>query len=233
MSKIAIVTGASCGIGLAISERLCKLGYEVHGFGRNFEKCSLNLLTFHKVILDIRETGKLQEEIRRIKKDGEVYMLVNNAGAAYYGLHEELNPAKISEMVRVNLETPMILTNLLLRDIKKNEGYIFNISSVTATQANPHGCAYGATKAGLSGFSKSLFEEQRKYGIKVVNIQPDLTDTDLYRNADFGVDDSEYAHLLKEDVADIVEQVLQKREGLVITDITVRPQLHRLKKKGM
>ena len=190
MSKIAIVTGASCGIGLAISERLCTLGYVVYGFGRNFEKCSLNQPTFHTVILDIRETRKLQEKIRRIKKEGEVCILVNNAGAAYYGLHEELNPAKISEMVRVNLETPMILTNLLLRDIKKNEGYIFNISSVTATQANPHGCAYGATKAGLSGFSKSLFEEQRKYGIKVVNIQPDLTDTDLYRNADFGVDDN-------------------------------------------
>lgn len=233
MSKIAIVTGASCGIGLAISERLCKLGYVVYGFGRNFEKCPLNHPTFHRVILDIRETGKLQEEIRRIKKEGEVHILVNNAGAAYYGLHEELNPAKISEMVRVNLETPMILTNLFLRDLKKNEGYLFNISSVTATQANPHGCAYGATKAGLSSFSKSLFEEQRKYGIKVVNIQPDMTDTDLYRNADFGVDDSEYAHLWKEDVADVVEEVLQKREGLVVTDITIRPQLHRLKKKGM
>lgn len=230
MSKIAIVTGASSGIGLSISERLCQLGYEVYGFGRNFDKCMLDSDHFHRVVLDIRETGKLQEEIKRIRKEGEVCILVNNAGTAYYGLHEELNPSKISEMVRVNLETPMILTNLLLRDLKQNKGYIFQISSVTATQANPHGCAYGATKAGLSSFSKSLFEEQRKYGIKVVNIQPDMTDTNLYRNADFGVDEDNMAHLFAEDISDVVEEVLTKRDGVVITDLTLRPQLHRIKR---
>lgn len=231
MSKIAIVTGASSGIGLAIAGCLCQFEYEVYGFGRDFQGCTLETSNFHKVVLDLRETEKLQKEIRQIRKAGDVCILVNNAGSAYYGLHEELNPAKISEMVRVNLEIPMIITNLLLRDLKKNEGYIFQISSVTATQTNPHGCAYGATKAGLSSFSKSLFEEQRKYGIRVINIQPDLTDTGLYRNADFTTDDSECTHLFAEDISDLLTDILQKRKGLVVTDVTIRPQLHRLKKK--
>ena len=54
----------------------------------------------------------------------------------------------------------MIITNLLLRDLKKNKGTIINISSITAEKTNPHGCAYGATKAGLTSFSHSLFEER-------------------------------------------------------------------------
>lgn len=78
----------------------------------------------------------------------------------------------------------MIITNLLLRDLKKNKGTIINISSITAEKTNPHGCAYGATKAGLTSFSHSLFEEARKYGVRVVNLEPDMTDTNLYRNAD-------------------------------------------------
>lgn len=231
MSDIAIVTGASGGIGLEISKRLLNKGYIVYGIGRDFSKCDIKDSEFNKIELDIRETQKLVEVIKNIRSSGKVKILVNNAGAAYYGLHEELNPSKISEIVRVNLEVPMILSNLLLRELKQNEGYIFNISSVTATQASPHGCAYGATKAGLSSFSKSLFEEQRKYGLKVINIQPDLTTTDLYRNADFTTDEAFNAHLIPADVGDVIDDCLNLREGTIITDISLRPQLHRIKKK--
>lgn len=125
----------------------------------------------------------------------------------------------------------MIITNLLLRDLKKNKGTIINISSITAEKTNPHGCAYGATKAGLTSFSHSLFEEVRKYGVRVVNIEPDMTDTKLYRNADFTVDENEAARLQPKEVADAVLYVLEQREGLVMTDITIRPQLHRIARK--
>lgn len=105
----------------------------------------------------------------------------------------------------------MIITNLLLRDLKKNKGTIINISSITAGKANPHGCAYGATKAGLTSFSHSLFEEARKYGVRVVNLEPDMTDTKLYRNADFTVDENEAARLQPVEVADAVIYVLEQR----------------------
>ena len=98
----------------------------------------------------------------------------------------------------------MIITNLLLRDLKKNKGTIINISSITAEKTNPHGCAYGATKAGLTSFSHSLFEEARKYGVRVVNLEPDMTDTNLYRNADFTVDENEAARIQPNEVADAV-----------------------------
>ena len=186
---------------------------------------------FHKITCDLCNTQKLIETIQDINKDHDISLLINNAGVGYYGLHEELNPQKISQMVRTNLEAPMIITNLLLRDLKKNAGIIVNTSSVTAGKSNPHGCAYGATKAGLTSFSRSLFDEARKYGVKVINIEPDMTATNLYRNADFTADEDAEARLLPEEIADAVWYAVSQREGLVVTDIVVKPQLHRIKRK--
>ena len=231
-NEAAIVTGASSGIGAAIAGRLCGLGYEVFGFGRDFEKeGSVDTERFHPVVCDLLDTDRLCRSVKEIASQHQVRILVNNAGVGYYGLHEELSPAKIKELVRTNLEVPMILSQQLLRNFKKHAGIIINISSVTATGYNPHGCAYGATKSGLTSFSHSLFDEARKYGVKVVTIAPDMTKTDLYRNADFREGDEEESYLLPEEVADAVEFIVTRRDGMVVTDITLKPQLHRIKKK--
>lgn len=255
--KTAIVTGASSGIGRAVSEKLCALGYEVFGIGRRFDpetqkldinqpnqqekrlvcaavrkKTEPDVGVFHPIVCDLTDTDKLCTVVKQITSEHTVKVLVNNAGAAYYGLHEELNPKKIQEMVRVNLEVPLILTQQLLRTLKKNDGYIINISSVTAKQPSPHGCAYAATKAGLAAFSTSLFEEARKYGVKVTAVYPDMTETNLYRNADFTVGEEQESYLTPEEVAEAVEYVLDQREGIVIPELVLRPQLHRIRKKN-
>lgn len=255
VKKRAIVTGASSGIGREISRVLVEMGYEVYGFGRNFpdgksgqidtkydsinKNCTENGTDtqneengrFHRIVCDLLDTQELERQIKWIRRQGGVQLLVNNAGVGYYGLHEELNPQKIQRMVRTNLEVPMVLTNLLLRDLKKCAGTIINISSVTAQLNNPHGCAYGATKAGLSSFSRSLFDEVRKYGVRVVTIQPDMTKTELYRNADFAQGEEEASYLLPEEIAETVRDILCMRDGAVVTEITLRPQLHRIRRK--
>ncbi len=230
MSKSAIVTGASAGIGSEISRRLCGLGFEVFGIGREFKEPAEEQLC-HPSVCDLLDTQQLLQNIKDIAARGDVSVLVNNAGVAYYGLHEELNPKKIQQMVRTNLEVPMILTQQLLRHLKANRGFVINISSVTAQSSSPHGCAYGATKAGLAGFSRSLFDEARKYGVKVVTIYPDMTKTDLYRNADFTVGEEEASYLLPKEIADAVSFILKQREGAVVSEITVKPQIHRIKRK--
>ena len=277
--KVALVTGASSGIGRAISARLLALGYEVYGIGRQFPaelpEASVNAAdlsagtrphaplapeaeaaartptnpsaseiaaaagspaAFHPIVCDLLDTKKLQSVMAALQKEWKqekrtLTLLVNNAGTAYYGLHEELRPEGISEMVRVNLEVPMLLTQQLLRTLKQNHGTIINISSVTAIGSNPHGVAYGATKAGLLSFSRSLFDEARKYGVRVTAILPDMTDTELYRHADFTADPAMDAHLEAEDVADAVEYALTTRAGTCVPEIILRPQLHRINKK--
>lgn len=255
MKKTAIVTGASSGIGREISRVLVEMGYEVYGFGREFpEEKSEQIRTkqdpaesigtengtdkqnqengmLHRIVCDLLDTPELERQIKEIRRENEVSLLVNNAGVGYYGLHEELNVQKIQKLVRTNLEVPMVLTNLLLRDLKKYGGTVINISSVTAQLSNPHGCAYGATKAGLSSFSRSLFDEVRKYGVRVVTIQPDMTKTDLYRNADFMQGEEEASYLLPEEIAETVRDILRMRKGVVVTEITLRPQLHRIRRK--
>ena len=223
----AIVTGASSGIGRAISEKLGVLGYEVFGIGRRFDteedrdiagvlQCENDLKNaiFHPIICDLTDTDKLCAIVKQVTSE-----------------HTELNPKKIQEMVRVNLEAPLILTQQLLRTLKKNGGYIINISSVTAKQPSPHGCAYAATKAGLASFSSSLFDEARKYGVKVTAVYPDMTETNLYRNADFTVGEEKESYLTPEEVAEAVEYVLAQREGIVIPELVLRPQFHRIRKK--
>ncbi len=232
IDKTAIVTGASSGIGYAVSARLGALGYEVFGFGRDFGKAAWKAEdNIHPVVCDVLDTDQLCACVKQIAAEHRIRILVNNAGVGYYGLHEELNPDKIKKLVRTNLEAPMILTQQLLRQLKENAGYVINISSVTAGQSNPHGCAYGATKAGLASFSRSLFDEARKYGVKVVTISPDMTQTNLYRNANFREGDEPESYLLPEDVAGAVEWILRQREGVIVTELALKPQLHRMKRK--
>ena len=236
MNKAAIVTGASSGIGLAISRVLCELNYDVYGFGRDFEREETaqfvqSTKTFHPVIGDLLETQKVCDKIKQITGEARVEVLVNAAGVGYYGLHEQLSVKQIQTLVRTNLELPLILTNRLLRELKENSGYIINISSITAKHSSPHGCAYAATKAGITGFGESLFDEARKYGVKVTTIHPDMTQTDLYRDADFTCAEEEGSFLEPSEVAEAVRYVLGQREGLVVPDITLRPQLHRIARK--
>lgn len=237
-NEAAIVTGASSGIGAAISARLCKMGYEVFGIGRSFGSSFAEQFPdvadnplFHAVVCDLLDTEKMLKLVRGIAAEATVTLLVNNAGSAYYGLHEELSPKKIQEMVRTDLEVPMILSQQLLRGFKKNKGCIVNIASVTAQQSNPHGCAYGAVKAGLVSFSRSLFDEARKYGVRVATVSPDMTKTELYRNADFTVGEETESYLLPQDVAEAVAYIVGQRAGVAVSEVTLRPQYHRIRRK--
>lgn len=231
MTHTALVTGASSGIGQAIAQRLLEHGYEVYGIGRDFSACTLTgHAQFHTVVLDLLDTPALLAFLETLPKDN-LSVPVNSAGCAWYGPHETLSVEAIQTMTRVNLETPILLCGKLLRTLKQNHGTIINIASVTALETSTHGAAYGALKAGLVHFSRTLFEEHRKSGLKVSVILPDMTDTALYRNADFGPDLTEGAYLSPEDTADAVMAVLNAREGTVLSEIVLRPQYRRIHRK--
>lgn len=247
--KKAIVTGASSGIGRAITYALLENEFEVFAIGRDFSDLNYELnhklnqkdlslsgeeinRRLHIIVLDLLDTPRLLSLVEEINKNNDIQLLVNSAGVGYYGLHESLKPDMLQTMLRTNLEVPLLLSNLLLKNIKKNEGFIVNISSHTASKANPHGCAYGATKAGLSSFSKSLFEEERKYGLKVINIEPDMAKTNLYRDADFCEADDFEAYLLPEEIAEAVIFAINQRPGCIITDIHLQPKLNKIMRKN-
>lgn len=213
----AVVTGSTKGIGKAVADML--------------ERRGITVIRADRSIADLRDIEGITKAYSEIAKTHKPAILVNAAGCAYYGLHENLSPKQIKEMCDVNLTSPLIITNLLLPSIREQKGYIINISSVSAVNVNTHGAAYGATKAGLDSFGRSLWAEVRKHGVRVVNIRPDMTRTDLYRNADFEASSDMGAALDPEDVANAVSDVLDMKEGTVITEMTITPQILRIQRK--
>ena len=227
--KLALVTGASGGIGRAISEKLSEMGFVVYGAGRSFKE--EEELSFITVSLDLRDRKASEEFFRKLKMEGKLSALVHSAGVAYYGFHESLNAEKITEMTEVNFTIPLSITQYFLRDLKEEKGHVFFISSVTALHENGYGAAYGATKAGLLSFARSLFVENRKSGLKVHSILPDMTDSNLYRNADFTVGENTESYLLPSDVASAVETILRQREGVVLEEVHLRPQVFQITRR--
>ena len=228
-----LLTGASSGIGLAIGNRLAADGYQVFGIGRHFDENITYPENFYRFICDITDTKALLQLLSRLKEEYHILapdIVIHNAGVGYYGLHETLSDDAIRALVRTNIEAPMLLTSHVLPFMKqRGSGQFFFISSVTARKQNTYGCAYGATKAALLSFANSLFDEVRKHNIKVTTLLPDMTQTELYRNADFMAD--EEACLFAEDIADTVSYVLSQEDHMNFTELTIQPQKHRIKKK--
>lgn len=227
----ALLTGSSKGIGRATALALLSKKYRVIGISRT--SAGIGDDNFSELLMDLCDTKALERAVIEISRKYPIDILINNAGAGFYGLHSTLTPAMIHEMTTVNLEVPMLLCAILLPQLIQRQGRIINISSITAKHSeNTHGAAYGATKAGLSGFGSSLFAEVRKHGVGVINIHPDMTDTDLYRSADFGADTSvEGCFLSPETVAAAVIGAAEAPKGVNICDITVSPQYRRIMRK--
>lgn len=223
--KTAIVTGASSGIGKAIAEVLVKNAYEVYGIGRNFTED----VRFHAIVCDLLDEKQYQAMMLSLPK--EIDVLVNNAGCAYYGMHETISDARIHEMIKLNLEIPERMSQHYIRALRLRQGLMINVASITGTHPSPHAACYASTKAAMISFSNSIFEENRKHGVKVTCLIPDMTETNLYRNADFKADENDGCCLYPMDIANVVEQILSQRNGIVAKEIIIQPQFHRIQKK--
>ena len=219
--KTAVVTGASSGIGKAISVRLLELGFAVIGISRSIEKKDFNNPHFTALQADLsneNSTLKLCEKLKRT----DVHILVNCAGFGRFEPHEELDSQTITQMTFLNLTSAMLLTNALLRSLKSNDGYLININSIEALRASKFAAVYSATKAGLKAFGDSLFEETRKSGLSITNINPDMTESSFYDGLRFETSTKENEKLLSSDIADAVEHILKMRKGAVVSEYTIR-----------
>ena len=227
----AVVTGASRGIGEAISQRLLELGYNVIGISRTINESPIHHPNFKALTCDLSDEKMTASILTLLSTDPSITILCNVAGFGVFEPHEEISPNTLSKMVTLNLTTPMILSNGLLRALKFNVGIIFNITSIEALRHSKFSAIYTATKAGLRAFSLSLFEEVRKSGVNVVSINPDMTATSFFDELRFGTSEEFDKRLEAEDIADAVQNILQMRNGVAITDITIRPQKFGLEKK--
>jgi 3-oxoacyl-[acyl-carrier protein] reductase len=185
-----LVTGGSRGIGLAISRRLAASGFNVIAVARRESNELRSAITeakqgnLHFRACDLSEIEAIPTFVKSVRDEfGAIYGLVNNAGIGTEGLLATMHNSEIEALVRLNVLSPVILTKYIVRHMMADgEGRIVNISSIIASTGYNGLSVYGATKAAVTGFTRSLAREVGKLGITVNAIAPGFIDTELTEN---------------------------------------------------
>jgi NAD(P)-dependent dehydrogenase (short-subunit alcohol dehydrogenase family) len=186
MGRVAIVTGASAGIGAATSRVLHELGFQVYAVARRLDRMApLAALGIHTVRADVTAEADLSALVDRVvAESGRIDVLVNNAGYGSFGALEDVPLDEARRQFEVNVFGAARLCQLVLPHLRaQGSGRIINVSSVGARMYQPLGGWYHSTKYALEGLSDCLRVELRPLGIDVVLIQPGGVDTEFPRVA--------------------------------------------------
>ncbi len=189
--EIALVTGASRGIGAAIAAELSRLGAKVagtattdSGASRIAERFADAPSTGIGLCLDVTQPASIEATLAAVEEQlgGRPTILVNNAGITRDNLLMRMKEQEWDEILDTNLSSAFRLCKACMRSMTKaRHGRIVNISSVVGVSGNAGQCNYAASKAGLIGFSKSLAREIGPRGITVNVVAPGFIDTDMTR----------------------------------------------------
>lgn len=185
VKEVALVTGASRGIGAAIAGDLCVAGYFVIGTATTIagaDAISDRLgNTGCGLVLDVSDHEQVITQLKVIAAEyGTVTVLVNNAGISKDSLLSRIKPGDWDEMLSVNLSSVFRTSQACLRGmLKQRRGRIINIGSVVGLSGNAGQASYAAAKAGVSGFTKSLAREVGSRGITVNAVAPGYIKTDM------------------------------------------------------
>src|SRR6058998_503399 len=181
--KIALVTGASSGIGEATAERLAKAGYKVYGTSRRGAEAGKR--PFEMLPLDVTSDQSVEAAVSEVmRRDGRIDLLVNNAGfgVAPAGA-EESSIDQAKAIFETNFFGLIRMTRAVVPHMRRQgNGRIINIGSVLGFLPMPYGALYAATKHALEGYSESLDHELRTRGIRVSVIEPANTNTKFDAN---------------------------------------------------
>lgn len=183
--KVALVTGASRGIGRAIAEQLAALGANVIGTATS-EKGAEAISDYlgeqgAGMVLNVTDTASVEQCLEQIKNQfGDIDILVNNAGITRDNLLMRMKDEEWFDIMQTNLTSVFRLSKAVLRSMmKKRFGRIITIGSVVGSMGNAGQTNYAAAKAGVLGFTKSLAKEVASRGITVNAIAPGFIDTDM------------------------------------------------------
>jgi 3-oxoacyl-[acyl-carrier protein] reductase len=233
-----VVTGGSRGLGLAISLRLVCAGYRVIAIARN-ESSELKSAmqaeggqrgSLHFVPFDLAAIEQIPALVRTLRKQfGPIYGLVNNAGISFDGVLALMNDSHIERLVRVNTLSPIVLSKYVVRSMMaEGGGRIVNIASVIGSTGYSGLAVYGATKASLLGFTRSLAREVGRAGVNVNSVAPGFVETEMT----LGLSSEQREKIMRrsalrrlaapDDVADAVEFLLSdKAKSITGTVLTV------------
>lgn len=189
--KVALVTGGSRGIGKAIALRMAQEGADVGIIYAGNEQAAAETLEEIRALgrkgamakADVGDYAQAQDAVKVIKEElGPIDILVNNAGITRDKLILRMSPEEFEQVVRVNLQGAFHMIRLLSPDfVKKRQGRIVNITSVSGLMGNPGQANYAAAKAGLIGLTKTVAKELAARNVTCNAIAPGFVETDMTR----------------------------------------------------
>jgi short-subunit dehydrogenase len=204
MGKVALVTGASSGIGEAAARDLRQRGFTVYAAARRLDRLTtLAQYGIHPLVMDVTNEDSVTTGVASIiGESNTIDVLVNNAGYGSYGAVEDVPLDEARNQFEVNLFGLARLTQVVLPHMRaQKSGRIINISSMGGKMYEPMGAWYHATKFALEGFSDSLRLEVKPFGIQVVIVEPGAIRTEWSGIAADSLDETSgstaYAHQAK------------------------------------
>ncbi|WP_339385462.1 oxidoreductase [Acidovorax sp. sic0104] len=174
---VALVTGASSGIGLATAKALRNAGFRVFGTSRRAAAERSDGITM--LACDVTDDESVAKLVERVMAEaGRIDLLVNNAGMGLLGAAEESSTAQAQALFDVNVFGVLRVTRAVLPAMRQQrKGRIINVSSVLGLIPAPYSAVYASTKHAIEGYSESLDHELRSFGIRVVLVEPAYTRT--------------------------------------------------------
>ena len=226
--KVVIVTGASRGIGLAITQNLSAAGAQVFGLARTIPTGAPATSRVRFVQVDIRIADQVQSAVATILSEtGRVDILVNNAGVEHFIDVAGTDESKYNEILDTNMRGAYLFTRAVLPSFQtRRTGHIVFINSVSGLRGYAQESVYCASKWGLAGFADALEEELRPQGVRVTSIFPGATDTELATGSWSPAADPRRAFFLTpDDIARAVRYSLEQPAHVAVSRIVVRPMI--------
>jgi 3-oxoacyl-[acyl-carrier protein] reductase len=231
--KVAIITGASSGIGRAIAACLAAEGVYIAGVSRNKEKVAEALdeirTRYGVECLPLRADVSQENDVdamvtQALEKFGRIDVLVNNAGVGFFGRVVDSKAEEWEKTIDINLKGVYLCSKAVLpRMIERKSGTIINISSVCGLRGNA-GCAiYCASKFGIVGFTESLAHEAKPFNVSVSAVCPHAVDTEFGGRTNLSPVNSARM-ILPEDVARLVCALATGERKPQICEIRLRPR---------
>lgn len=227
-SQVALVTGASRGIGLAIARRLGQMGARVALSARNagvLQKAVAGLqaegIEAHGWPADVTQSGDMARLLEQIRAQlGELDILVNNAGVGVFGPAHEMSEADWDRIHNTNLKAVFLLSKAVAPQmIARRRGHIVNISSLAGKNVFAGGAIYCASKWGLQGLTGCMAEDLRQYGIRVSAVCPGSVHTDFSPHTGKAAE----RMLQPDDVAHVVAMLVTQSPTGFASEVLLRP----------
>jgi NADP-dependent 3-hydroxy acid dehydrogenase YdfG len=225
LSRTALITGASSGIGAAIARRLLNEQWHIIGIARDFSKFGATE-GFEAETIDLSELDRLPERLGILAaRHPEIDAVVLCAGQGRFGSLEEFSYLQIRSLMELNFTSQAYVTRAFLPILKRRgEGNLIFIGSEAALKGSRKGSIYCASKFALRGFAQALREECGKSGVRVATVNPGMVKTPFFDELHFEPGPEESHFLTPEDIAEAVLLILNSRPSMVIDEINLSPQ---------